>query len=121
MVVPVTSWPPPQGDALTVFTRNAALLATSMPAEAVRLCIVPLLVRAADQGATPPPLHSASPPVFARIEDCQRNSRSLHVRRSSSWTRAAAGVATPFPCIVTSVAVLLWYTFISWPVPDAGG
>lgn len=39
-----------QGDALTVFTRNAALLATSMPPEAVRLCIVPLLVRAADQG-----------------------------------------------------------------------
>mmetsp|Transcript_17828 Transcript_17828/g.53724 ORF Transcript_17828/g.53724 Transcript_17828/m.53724 type:complete len:813 (+) Transcript_17828:225-2663(+) len=39
-----------KGDALTVFTRNAALLATSMPPEAVRLCIVPLLVRAADQG-----------------------------------------------------------------------
>lgn len=34
-----------------MFTRNAALLATSMPQEAVRKLIVPLLVRAADQGA----------------------------------------------------------------------
>jgi hypothetical protein len=35
-----------------VFTRNAALLATSMPQEAVKKLIVPLLVRAADQGGT---------------------------------------------------------------------
>lgn len=33
-----------------MFTRNAALLATSMPQEAVKKLIVPLLVRAADQG-----------------------------------------------------------------------
>ena len=39
-----------QGEALLVFTRNAALLATSMPQEAVKKLIVPLLVRAADQG-----------------------------------------------------------------------
>lgn len=39
-----------QGEALLVFTRNAALLATSMPQEAVKRLIVPLLVRAADQG-----------------------------------------------------------------------
>lgn len=39
-----------KGEALTVFTRNAALLATTMPEEAVRQLIVPLLMRAADQG-----------------------------------------------------------------------
>lgn len=35
-----------------MFTRNAALLATSMPQEAVKRLIVPLLVRAADQGSS---------------------------------------------------------------------
>lgn len=39
-----------QAEALLVFTRNAALLASTMPQEAVKKLIVPLLVRAADQG-----------------------------------------------------------------------
>ena len=43
-----------QGEALLVFTRNAALLASVLPPEAVKKLILPLLVRAADQGAQRP-------------------------------------------------------------------
>lgn len=64
-----------QGEALLVFTRNAALLASTMPPEAVKKLIVPLLVRSADQGA--PALASVQGPNHSQLNDAAQTSAGM--------------------------------------------